>query len=138
MNFNRIVPGTIKSILLNQRPVIRSNGKMVRDYVYVEDISDANLLLAAALLEGREKGEAFNFSYQQPQSVLEVVDKVKKAMKSGLQPVILNQASNEIPEQYLSAQKAKTKLGWKPSHDFDLGLKKAIEWYKAWLKNKGD
>ena len=133
LNFNRIMPGTIRSLLQNVRPTIRSDGKMVRDYVYVEDVVDANLLLAQALLSGKQKGEAFNFSYEQPKSVLETVEKIKNAMGSSLEPLILNEATNEIPEQYLSSQKARRLLQWSPKWDFDAGLKKTIEWYKKRL-----
>ncbi len=134
LNFNRIIPGTIRSVLMKKRPVVRSDGTMVRDYVYVEDIVDANLLLAGQLFEGRQKGEAFNFSYGEPRSVLEVVEAVQKQMGSSLKPEIKNEATNEIPKQYLSAKKAKATLGWKPSFDFDKGLKKTIQWYTAYLQ----
>ena len=134
LNFNRIIPGTIRSVLRNERPVIRSNGKFIRDYVYAEDIADANLLLAEALLAGKETCEAFNFSWEQPQSVIEIAQKVLRTMGSKLEPVILNQAANEIPEQYLSSEKARARLGWKPKWNFDSGLKKTIEWYKKYLK----
>ncbi len=134
LNFNRIIPGTIRSLLKKERPEIRSDGKMVRDYVYVEDIVDANILLAEKLLSGKEKGEAFNFSYGEPQSVLEVVGKVSKAMDSKLEPRILNQVQNEIPKQYLSNEKAKTRLNWKAKWNFDAGLKKTISWYEKYLK----
>jgi len=133
LNFNRIVPGTIRSVLNKERPVIRSDGKMVRDYVYVEDIVDANLLLAEALVSGKEKGEAFNFSYNKPMSVLEVVSAIQKKMGSKFEPVIKNEAANEIREQYLSCDKAKKRLGWKPKFDFDSGMEKTVSWYKKYL-----
>jgi CDP-glucose 4,6-dehydratase len=133
LNFSRIVPGTIRSILSKQRPVIRGDGSMVRDYVYVADIVDANLLLCEALLSGREKGEHFNFSYGEPLSVLQAVGKISKAMKSSLEPVVRNQAENEIPKQYLSSKKAREKLGWKPKLDFERGLKPTIGWYEKYL-----
>ncbi|HIH30592.1 TPA: NAD-dependent epimerase/dehydratase family protein [Candidatus Micrarchaeota archaeon] len=134
LNFSRIVPGTTRSIIMGQRPVIRSDGKMVRDYIYVDDVVDANLALAQAVLEGKCRGDAFNFSYEQPKSVLELVDCIRKAMKSSLEPIVLNQASNEIREQYLSCRKAREKLGWKPKIDFDGGLKRTIGWYEGCLK----
>ena len=134
LNFNRIIPGTIRSVLMKKRPAIRSDGTMVRDYVYVEDIADANLLLAAELYGGRQKGEAFNFSYGQPRSVLEVVEAVQQQMGSSLKPEIKNEATNEIPRQYLSAKKAAAILGWKPSFDFDKGLGRTIQWYRAYLQ----
>ena len=133
LNFNRIIPGTIQSLLREQRPVIRSDGKMVRDYVYVKDIVDANLRLSEALLSGKEKGEAFNFSYSKPNTVLEVVEAVQKAMGTALKPIVENKASNEIPAQYLSAAKAQEKLGWKPTWGLESGLKPTVEWYKKYL-----
>lgn len=133
LNFNRIIPGTIRSVLQKKRPVIRSDGKMVRDYVYVEDIADANLLLADALMAGREKGEAFNFSYSQPKSVLEVAEAVLAKMGSKLEPEVLGEAQHEIPKQYLSCEKAKKRLGWKPKHSFDAGLEKTIAWYRKYF-----
>jgi len=130
LNFNRIVPGTIKSLSLGQQPVIRSNGKMLRDYVYVKDIVSANMLLAEFLWQGKEKGEAFNFSYGEPRSVLDVVSQTSQLMGSKAKPIILNEAKNEILEQYLSAQKAKERLGWAPSWSFKSGLTETIGWYK--------
>ncbi|MCX6815408.1 MAG: GDP-mannose 4,6-dehydratase [Candidatus Aenigmarchaeota archaeon] len=135
LNFNRIVPGTIRSALIKERPVIRSDGKLVRDYVYVEDIADANILLADTLLRGREKGEAFNFSLEQPQSVIEVTQKILSAMNSDLQPIILNQDLKEINKQYLSSEKARARLGWKPKWTFDSGIRKTIDWYKKFINS---
>lgn len=133
LNFNRIIPGTIRSVAKKERPVIRSDGKMVRDYVYVEDIADANLLLCGALLSGKEKGESFNFSYSKPKTVLEVVDAVQQAMGSALKPIVENKASNEIPKQYLSAAKAQKKLGWKPKWSLESGLRPTVDWYNKYL-----
>jgi CDP-glucose 4,6-dehydratase len=133
LNFNRIIPGTIRSVLQKKRPIIRSDGKMVRDYVYVEDIADANLLLAGALLSGKEKGEAFNFSYSQPKSALEVAEAVLAKMGSALEPEVLGEAQHEIPKQYLSCEKAKKRLGWKPKYSFDAGLEKTIAWYRKYF-----
>jgi len=134
LNFNRIVPGTIRSILRKERPVIRSDGKMVRDYVYVEDIVDANLLLCENLLGNREHGEAFNFSYGKPQSVLNVVQAISRIMDSSLEPVIQGMASHEIQKQYLSSEKARKRLGWKPKWDFEAGLEATVRWYGGYLK----
>jgi len=134
LNFSRIVPGTIRSILLNESPVIRSDGKMVRDYVYVEDIASANLLLAEYLCNGKQKGEVFNFSMEQPQSVTEVVEKIGKMMGSSMPVKIGNTATNEILVQYLSSKKARGQLKWKPVWTFESGLEKTIEWYKNYIR----
>jgi CDP-glucose 4,6-dehydratase len=130
LNFNRIVPGTIRSVLHNERPVIRSDGIMVRDYFYIEDGAEAYITLAEQIKGKNIAGEAFNFSNEQPLKVTEIVDKVLKVMDSDLKPKILNEASNEIKEQYLSSKKAKELLNWNPSYTMEEGLEKTVNWYK--------
>ncbi|MBX3226832.1 MAG: GDP-mannose 4,6-dehydratase [Labilithrix sp.] len=134
LNWNRIVPGTIRSIVRNERPIIRSDGKFTRDYFYVEDGAAAYTLVAEKLGKDRSlKGHAFNLSYEKPITVLELVDRVSKAMGSKLEPVIENQASNEIREQYLDAKKARTMLDWAPTFALDEGLARTIRWYREHL-----
>jgi CDP-glucose 4,6-dehydratase len=131
LNWNRIIPGTIRSILRGQNPTIRSNGNYVRDYFYVEDGAAAYMLLAEQLAANPEhKGEAFNFSNEIQMMVSEIVDEILKLMGSNLQAEILNETNNEILHQYLSAEKARTQLGWKPLFSLDEGLARTIEWYK--------
>jgi CDP-glucose 4,6-dehydratase len=134
-NFNRIIPGTIKSLLFNQRPIIRSDGTYMRDYFYIEDAVDAFLTLGKALDNDKIKGEAFNFGAETPITVLDLVNKIiKLTKKESLKPRILNQASNEIREQYLSCEKANKLLNWKHGHSLDEGLKKTVDWYKKYFK----
>jgi CDP-glucose 4,6-dehydratase len=136
LNWNRIVPGTIRSILRNERPVVRSDGKFVRDYFYVEDGAMAYMVAAECLSASPELGgEAFNFSYEQPMTVLEVVEKVMTMMGAKLQPEIRNEVTNEIREQYLDATKARSILGWEPRWTLDAGLRKTIDWYEAYFKH---
>lgn len=132
LNFNRLVPGTIRSAIRGEAPVIRSDGTFTRDYIYVEDAAEAYMVLAEAMSATPSVvGEAFNFSYEHPRSALEVVQDILAAMGSAeLHPVILGHAPNEIPHQYLSAQKARTMLDWKPAIDFGLGLERTIAWYE--------
>lgn len=135
LNWNRIVPGTIRSVLRNQPPVIRSDGNYIRDYFYVEDGAAAYILLAEKLAGNRElAGEAFNFSNEIQVSVLEIVQQILKLMSSDLQPEILNQANNEIRHQYLSAAKAREQLGWHPLFTLDQGLQQTISWYREFLE----
>ena len=135
LNWNRIIPGTVRSVLRGQAPIIRSDGKFIRDYFYVEDGANAYMVLAEQMAGKPElKGEAFNFSNELQVSVLNLVEKILKLMKSDLQPVILNEASNEIRHQYLSAAKARKKLDWKPLFTLDEGLDKTIKWYQEFFR----
>ena len=134
LNFNRIVPGTIRSLVNNKRPVIRSDGTFLRDYFYIEDGAKSYMLLAEKMEENKIHGEAFNFSTENPQSVLKIVEKIIQAMGSDLEPEILNQATNEIKDQYLSAEKARVMLNWKPTFALEEGLKRTVEWYKTFLE----
>jgi CDP-glucose 4,6-dehydratase len=132
LNFNRIVPGTIRSIIEDKEPIIRSDGLMVRDYFYIEDGAEAYMSLAEKMFK-KIHGEAFNFSNEEPMTVLEIVNTILKAMNSDLKPVILNETSNEIEKQYLSAQKAREILGWNPRYSMEEGLEKTIKWYQEFL-----
>lgn len=134
LNWNRIVPGTIRSVLRSKAPVIRSDGQSIRDYFYVEDGALSYMLLAEKLAaDPTLKGEAFNFSNELQMTVLDLTAKILQAMGSNLQPVIRNEATNEIRHQYLSAEKARRVLNWKPIFTLDEGLQKAIEWYRHHL-----
>jgi len=135
LNWNRVVPGTIRSILRRERPVIRSDGQYIRDYFYVEDGAAATMLLAERLSADRAlRGKAFNFSNEIQITVLELVEKILAEMKSKLKPEVQNQASNEVRHQFLSAERARTELNWKPMFTLDEGLEKTIAWYREALK----
>ncbi|MBN1452603.1 MAG: GDP-mannose 4,6-dehydratase [Anaerolineales bacterium] len=136
LNWNRIVPGTIRSVLRNQQPTIRSDGSYVRDYFYIEDGAAAYMLLAEQLAYRPElRGEAFNFSDETQITVSELVRRILSLMKSNLEPVVCNQAANEIQHQYLSAAKARKLLNWQPLFTLQEGLQRTIEWYKQFFNN---
>jgi CDP-glucose 4,6-dehydratase len=136
LNFNRIVPGTILSARKGENPVIRSDGLFVRDYIYVKDIVSAYLFLAEKMDMTDIHGEAFNFSNEQPISVKEVVHKILTLMnREDLTPMILNEASNEIRNQYLSSEKATSMLGWNPRFTLEDGLVETIRWYENYFKD---
>ncbi|MCY7692562.1 GDP-mannose 4,6-dehydratase [Bacillus altitudinis] len=134
LNFNRIIPQTIQLVLEGKAPEIRSDGTFIRDYFYIEDAVKAYLLLAEKMEEKGLAGEAFNFSNEIQLTVLELVDKILKAMGSELKPRILNQGTHEIKHQYLSAEKARKLLDWKPDYSIDGGLEKTIEWYREFFQ----
>nr|MDH3076312.1 GDP-mannose 4,6-dehydratase [Bacillus velezensis]MDH3092386.1 GDP-mannose 4,6-dehydratase [Bacillus velezensis]WGE00828.1 GDP-mannose 4,6-dehydratase [Bacillus velezensis] len=134
LNFNRIIPQTIQLVLNGEAPEIRADGTFIRDYFYIEDAVEAYLLLAEKMEELNLAGEAFNFSNEIQLTVLELVEKILKAMDSDLKPKVLNQGSHEIKHQYLSAEKARKLLNWTPAHTIDEGLEKTIEWYKAFFQ----
>ena len=134
LNWNRIVPGTIRSIARGQRPVIRSDGSFVRDYFYVEDGAAAYMMLAERLAANAGlRGEAFNFSNEIRVSVLELVKRTLELMGSSLEPDVRNEASHEIRHQYLSAEKARSLLQWTPLFDLDSGLTRTIDWYRSFF-----
>jgi CDP-glucose 4,6-dehydratase len=135
LNFSRIIPGTIRSVLRGTRPIIRSDGQFVRDYFYVEDGAIAYMTLAEKLAENRDlAGEAFNFSNEYEITVVELVQRILTQMKSNLVPDVRNEAVHEIRRQVLSAQKAKRLLGWAPTFDLSLGLARTLDWYRAYFE----
>lgn len=134
LNWNRLVPGTIRSVLRGRRPVIRSDGKFVRDYFYAEDAAAANMLLAELMAtDDSLRGQAFNFSNEIQVTVLELVERILSSMGSDLEPDVRNEAVNEIQHQYLSADKARRLLGWRPLFTLEEGLRLTIDWYKEFL-----
>ena len=134
LNWNRIVPGTIRSVLRGERPVIRSDGQYIRDYFYVEDGAAAYMLLAEQLhLRPELAGLAFNFSNETEVTVIDLVNRILHAMESKLEPLVLNQASNEIRRQYLNAERARQMLAWSPLFTLDTGIGRTISWYRDFL-----
>lgn len=136
LNWNRVVPGTIRSVLRGERPIIRSDGEYVRDYFYVEDGASAYMLLAERLACHPDlRGHAFNFSNESQISVTDLVNLILRKMSSDLKPEIQNKVSNEIRHQYLSAERARRMLNWKPQFTLEEGLERTITWYRKALQS---
>ena len=134
LNWNRIVSGTIRSLFRGHAPVIRSDGLFVRDYFYVEDGAAAYTMLAEQLIRDPElRGHAFNFSNEIQITVLDLVRRISRLMNKDIDPLVLNQATNEIRHQYLSAEKARRMLGWSPLFTLDQGLQATVRWYERFL-----
>ena len=137
LNWNRIVPGTIRSVLRNEAPIIRSDGSYIRDYFYVEDGAAAYILLAEKLAANPSlKGRAFNFSNEAQLSVLELTRLILQLMDSSLEPDVKNSVTNEIQHQYLSAQLARDELNWRPLFTLEESLQKTISWYKDFFNGR--
>ena len=138
LNWNRLIPGTIRSALRGESPIIRSDGSYIRDYFYVADGALAYLHLAEKMARQPELvGEAFNFSNEIQINVLELTEKILELMNDQtLAPTILNEARNEIPHQYLNAAKARNLLNWQPTYTLDEGLRATISWYREFLDAK--
>jgi len=141
LNFSRIIPDTIRSVILNKNPVIRSDGTPLRDYVYIGDIVTAYLTLARSLSQNKNKisGEVFNFGTGKPISVMKLVDLIIKIFRNNaLHPMILRskKISGEIDKQYLSIDKAAKVLKWTPDYTLAEGLKLTFQWYKKYLKEQ--
>lgn len=137
LNWNRIIPGTIRSIIRNQNPIVRSDGSYIRDYFYVEDGAAAYMLLAEKLAANPNlRGHAFNFSNEIQVNVLEITKKIMALMNSNLEIEVNNEVTNEIQHQYLSAEKARKELNWSPLFDLEEGLQRTISWYRDFFKNE--
>jgi CDP-glucose 4,6-dehydratase len=134
LNWNRIVPGTIRSVLKGEPPIVRSDGTPLRDYLYVKDAARAYMTLAEQLHREEVQGEPFNFGTNHPRSVIEIVGAIiELSGQPDLEPVVLDDIRNEIQDQYLDSAKAKDVLGWKPGYSLEDGLKETIEWYRSFL-----
>jgi CDP-glucose 4,6-dehydratase len=135
LNWSRIVPGTVRSLLRGEQPVIRSDGTFVRDYLHVDDVVSGYRALADALTNGTiGRGEGWNFSDESPRTVMEIYEAVCVAADApGTEPAVLGRAPGEIHDQWLSAAKARAELGWKAAVDLPDGLRRTVDWYRALL-----
>jgi len=134
LNFNRLIPGTIMSVLRGERPIIRSDGSYLREYFYVRDAVEAYIELAEKIPGEGITGEAFNFGVEKPYSVIEIVREILKVSgREDLEPKILDEAQHEIPEQWLDCTRAHDRLHWSPHYTLEQGLQETIDWYSRWL-----
>ena len=134
LNWDRIVPGTIRSLIRNENPIIRSDGKYTRDYIYVKDLVDGYIRIAERDGNSGADSEAFNFGYGQTVNVLEIVNLIRRAMgREDLVPEICDNVVGEIRDQYLSAAKAKSQLGWNPKYRLENGLEETLTWYREYF-----
>jgi CDP-glucose 4,6-dehydratase len=142
LHWDRVVPGTIRSVLQGERPIVRSDGTLTRDYLYIEDIVSAYILLAEhlddpaircpELAEGQ--GQAFNFGLNDPKTVLEIIEAILEvAGRPDLEPIILNQPLHEIRHQYLDSTNARQLLGWEPQWTLEAGLRETLNWYREFF-----
>jgi len=135
LNWNRIVPGTVRSLYYDESPVIRSDGTLIRDYFYVVDASRAYIRLAEEMENESIHGEAFNFSNEESLNAAELVQMmIRLTGKESIQPSILNEAKSEIQDQILSSRKAREVLGWQPEYSLEQGLAETIRWYNSFLE----
>ncbi len=139
LNWSRLVPGVIRALVHAEPPIIRSDGTYVRDYTYVKDVVRAYVRLAECLDDEHVQGEAFNFSGESPVSVVQLVGLIQGLMGCRhIRPEIRNMAQGEIRQQYLSTEKARKILGWRPVYGLEAGLRETIEWYRQFLRGAGD
>jgi CDP-glucose 4,6-dehydratase len=137
LNWNRVIPGTIRSAIRGQEPVIRSDGTLIRDYIYVKDAVSAYLTLSQALSNNPDlRGEAFNFSNETQKTVRELVDLILTYLNSSLSPIVQGVNTGEINAQFLDSSKARTVLGWSPVFGLEKGLAETIQWYQDYFKEQ--
>jgi CDP-glucose 4,6-dehydratase len=135
LNWSRIVPGTMRSLIRGERPIVRSDGTPLRDYLYVRDAVNAYMTLAEHADDSGVRGGSFNFGMDDPKSVLEMVQTIIAVSDHPeLEPVVLADAPHEIQAQYLDSSKARRMLGWSPCYSFEEGLRETLEWYREFLE----
>ena len=134
LNWNRLIPGTMRSALRGECPIVRSDGTFKRDYIYVRDAVRGYMMLAEQLHQPHVQGEAFNFGIDRPISVLEVINSIIALSDyPDLKPIILDEVKHEIQDQYLSSEKIRQALGWEPQYTLESGLKETMAWYRSFL-----
>ncbi len=138
LNFSRIIPDTIRSIVFNKNPIIRSDGTPVRDFIYIADAVSGYLMLAEKLNEKKVTGNAFNFGSNSPIKILDLVNKIIAISGKKLKPQILGKGKPkaEISIQYLSSEKAKKLLGWKAKIPLERGLRETFKWYTKFFASR--
>jgi CDP-glucose 4,6-dehydratase len=140
LNWSRIVPGTLRSLIRGETPVIRSDGTFVRDYLHVDDVVDGYFALAAWIEQGcpgrDADGIAFNLSDESPRTVSEIYDAACDAFGTRVEPRVLDQAAGEIHDQFLDASRARAVLGWKATVELRVGMRRAVDWYRALLAGR--
>ena len=138
-NFTRLIPGVVRSIMRGEAPVLRSNGRFTRDFLYIEDAVDVQLLLGQCLSENPTLyGEAFNFSYGERLEVVDIVHRICRLLDAPFEPVVNADVIVEIPHIELSSEKAKRLLNWRPSHGFMQGLQRTVHWYRDYFAHEED
>jgi CDP-glucose 4,6-dehydratase len=133
LNWSRLIPGTIRSLLAGQRPILRSNGRYTRDYIYVKDAVGAYLALALGCTRPEVRGEAFNFSPQRNYTVFEIVAALAAELGLAAEPIVLDEARGEIVDQGLDSSKAERVLGWHAAYSLEAGLRETVAWYRGLL-----
>jgi CDP-glucose 4,6-dehydratase len=134
LNWSRIVPGTIRDLVAGRQPVLRSDGTFVRDYVHVDDVVSGYLQLAQVSQSKDLNGEAYNFSRDEPLSVMELYKQIcQSTVGEYVEPKVLNKAKSEIKDQHLNSAKAKESLGWASNVSLESGLVRTVDWYKQYL-----
>lgn len=138
-NLTRLIPGVVRSIMRGTPPVLRSNGRFTRDFLYIEDAVDVQLLLAQRLSKDPTLyGEAFNFSYGERLEVLDIVHRICRLLDAPFAPVVNETVTAEIPHIELSSEKARHVLNWAPAHGFDKGLERTVQWYREYFAQQRD
>ena len=138
LNLSRLVPEAALAALEGRRPVIRSDGTLERDFLYVEDAVDAYLAISELLADGRGAGEAFNAGTGTPRSVLEFVELVCKVAGTGVTPDVRGTGTpaGEITRQWVDSTKLRTMSGWEPRVSLEDGLARTIDWYREYVHGR--
>ncbi|MEO8307679.1 MAG: GDP-mannose 4,6-dehydratase [Pseudomonadota bacterium] len=134
-NLTRLIPGVMKDLVEGRQPVLRSNGRFTRDFLYIEDAAEVQLFLAERIHgDPSLYGEAFNFSYGLEIEVIDIVRRLSALFGDPVEPIVNDSVRVEIPHMRLCSDKAADRLGWKPRYSFDQGLQRTVAWYSQHFK----
>lgn len=122
-----VVPKFINCLLNNEKPPIYGDGNQERDFTYVENVVEANIL---ALTKEGVGGEVFNVASGIPQSVNNLLKELKEITGKSIDPVYLDLRLGDVEKTHADIDKLRKLLGCSPKIKFRQGLKKTVDWFR--------
>ncbi len=121
------IPNFITKVLKEEKPIIYGDGEQSRDFTFVANVVEANLLACTA---DNVSGEAFNIACGSRTTVNVLVDEIKTILGKNVQPVHSDPRPGDVKHSHADISKAEGMLEYKPLITFSEGLGKTISWYK--------
>jgi CDP-glucose 4,6-dehydratase len=143
LNFSAIIPDAIRSAIGYTKFAPRSDGEMVRDFLFVDDVTELYTIMAEKLSKDSKNisGEIFNAGTNSPIKIKDLLKKIyfslgkQNDFEDILQLMKQNKPIGEIECQFMDFEKVNKYFGWSPSIELDEGLIRTTEWFKKYLAN---